>query len=232
MKRKSTTLLLLTLLLSICSVLTAYAAPNAGANETLLKKCIALEDDQKVFFPNEKEWMRFVYYYINDFQLSDCELRYYPDGKFITLADDSRYDRDQVIEDIISTLGPVSGNSTSEVITNACRITTKSIKFNKSYAHASVEEALKEGKGVCWQRAKICATLLRGQGIPCDIIYGYAGSNVRTHNSTHVWLRCKDGDTTLYADPNKGILTSDDYAENYAEISLDEWIDMQHSAAS
>jgi transglutaminase-like putative cysteine protease len=227
MKCKSTTLLL-TLLLMILSVLPAYASTTESNKDQLLEKCIELESGQEVFFSNEADWMNFSYYYINDYQLYNCELLYYPGKGSITLAKEKRYDRAQVVEEILDTLGPVPGTTPREIISNACRLTADAIDYNADYTHASVEKSLRDGQGVCWQRAKICATLLREQDIPCDIIYGYADSNVRTHQTTHVWLRCKDGDTTLYVDPNKGILTDAEYSANYEEISLDEWITMQH----
>jgi transglutaminase-like putative cysteine protease len=231
MKRKSTTLLLLTLLLTILSVLPAYAGTTEDDTEQLLEKCIKLESDQEIAFSSEDEWMRFAYFYINNYELNNCELLYYPEDNSITIADDNRYDRAQVVDEILNTLGPVPGTTTTEIINNACQMTTDAIRYNADYTHASVEEALLDGQGVCWQRAKICATLLREQDIPCDIVYGYAGSNVRTHKVTHVWLRCQDGDNTIYVDPNKGILSSDEYASNYKEISLDEWSAMQYAAS-
>jgi transglutaminase-like putative cysteine protease len=216
----------------ILSVLPAYAGTMDDATEQLLEKCIELESDQEIAFSSEDEWMSFAYYYINNYELNNCELLYYPENNSITIAEDNRYDRAKVVDEILNTLGPVPGTTTTEIISNACKMTTNAINYNASYTHASVEQSLLSGQGVCWQRAKICATLLREQDIPCDIVYGYAGSNVRTHKATHVWLRCQDDDTTLYVDPNKGILSDDEYSANYKEISLDEWISMQHATMS
>jgi hypothetical protein len=223
--------LLLTLLLTILSVLPAYAGTNEDDTEQLLEKCIKLESDQEIAFSSDDDWMNFAYFYINNYELNDCELLYYPEDNSITIADDDRYDRAQVVDEILDTLGPVPGNTTTEIINNACQMTTDAIRYNPDYTHASVEDALLDGQGVCWQRAKICATLLREQDIPCDIVYGYADSNVLTHKATHIWLRCKDGDNTIYVDLSKGILSSDEYASNYEEISLDEWSSMQYAAS-
>jgi hypothetical protein len=232
MKHYLPTVLLLTLSLTLLSLLPAYAGTTEEGNEQLLKKCIAFESDQKVSFSNDADWMAFTYYYINNYQLNDCQLLYHTSGNHtITIADSDRYDRDQVIQNILNTFGTIPGNTTAEIINNACRMTASTIHYNKSYSRASVEQALSDCQGVCWQRAKICSILLQEQNIPCDIVYGYVGSNIKSHKVTHTWLRCKDGNRTIYADLKKGILSSAEYASNYDEITLNDWIQMQQEAS-
>ena len=50
----------------------------------------------------------------------------------------------------------------------------------------SVDETLSSGEGICFDYASLTACMLRTQGIPCQLVVGYAGSAYHAWISVHV----------------------------------------------
>jgi transglutaminase-like putative cysteine protease len=196
------------------------------STDLLMNQCEAFEDGEIVKFQNDDDWIQFARFYVNNYELNECRILYKADGYSVRMLDEGKYDRDEVVGDILELFSSVTGQSKEDTITNVCKVVTDTIEYNDDYTYSSLEEAINARQGVCWQYAKICATVLRDKGIPCEIIYGYAGSNIQTHNETHMWLKCNTGDKVVYVDPALGIMTDEYYRANYHEIDLNEWLDM------
>jgi hypothetical protein len=52
-----------------------------------------------------------------------------------------------------------------------------------------VDAALDRGKGICFDYAAVTAAMLRGLGIPCKLVAGYAGA------AYHAWIRAYSEET-------------------------------------
>jgi hypothetical protein len=191
--------------------------------QTLLQECETFENGSEVKFQNDDEWMQFAYFYVNDYELNRCKIRYQINGNSVRIADEGRYNRSNIVQEITQTFGPIPGNTSEEKISNTCQIVREKIKYNESYANSTLDTAIKDQQGVCWHIAKICAVLLRENGIPCETVYGYTGRNIQSHEITHMWLKCNTGAETIYIDPELGILPDNYYYANYKEIGIDEW---------
>ena len=74
------------------------------------------------------------------------------------------------------------------VISAAYDYVCKSVKYDKEKARTvqsgylpNPDETLATGKGICFDYASLAAAMLRSQGIPCKVIFGYVSPNELYH---------------------------------------------------
>jgi transglutaminase-like putative cysteine protease len=215
---------ILFVILVLCRI--PFVAYGSEGTEDILAECAEFENGKEVTFDSNADWIRFANFYMNNYDMNDCQIHYESDGYSIRILDEGKYDRAQVVQEILDTFAPVTGNTAEEKIFNTCRMVSDTINYNEDYTYATLDSSIKDKQGVCWQYAKISAVLLRENGIPCDVVYGYVGKNIQSHETTHMWLKCYTGTKTIFADPGRGILTDEYYRSNYQEISLKDWAQM------
>lgn len=127
-----------------------------------------------------------------------CLVKRYPDGS----------SRDAAKQAIAERFGSLEAETDEGKIDEVCRKLRTGLSYDPNMANFPVEEAVREGRGVCWHYSKIAAELLRDAGIPTDILFG------EIYGENHAWLKCKlqDG-TVIQVDPQKGILTEKDLTQ-------------------
>lgn len=68
-------------------------------------------------------------------------------------------------------------------------------RFVKSGYVPELDNILKENKGICFDYAALMAGMLRSQGIPCKMVFGYM------NNQYHSWVSVWDGENWVRMDP-------------------------------
>lgn len=106
-----------------------------------------------------------------------------------------------------------SSSDANDFISNVYKYVCKNVTYDKEKA-ASIkpgylpvpDETLKTGKGICFDYASLAASMLRSQGIPTKIIFGYVGD---TGDLYHAW--------NMYYTEESGWVAVE------FEVSEDEW---------
>lgn len=91
-----------------------------------------------------------------------------------------------------------------EKLEQALRLTHNRFQYDLSYTMTDINQALADGRGVCFHYAKYCHDLLASINIESQYLIGSGNTNSKKDPSViHVWLSAKDPDTgkTHYLDP-------------------------------
>lgn len=115
-----------------------------------------------------------------------------------------------------------SATDANDFITGVYNYVCKNIKYDKKKAEniqsgyiPEPDSTLEEGKGICFDYASLAASMLRSQGIPTKIIFGYVGDSGDLY---HAW--------NMYYTEESGWVAVE------FEVSEDEWnrLDLTFSA--
>jgi len=93
-----------------------------------------------------------------------------------------------------------SSSSANDFITGVYDYVCRNIKYDKEKA-ASVQpgylpdpdSTMKEGKGICFDYASLAASMLRSQGIPTKIIFGYVGDSGDLYHAWNMYYTEESG---------------------------------------
>ena len=90
-----------------------------------------------------------------------------------------------------------------EQLRQAINLTNKHFKYDLSYTEIDLNQALEDGKGVCFHYAKYCHDVLNVAGFESEYLVGSSNAG-KDPNSMHVWLSAKDpgSDKMYYMDPS------------------------------
>lgn len=170
---------------------------NPEKNLELSKR---FENGETLKFSSKDEILDFLEYYSVQYRYQndayDFEIMNHGDGsKSITIPESRKYDREALINDILTKFGPLEGNSPYEKILDGCQKITNTINYDLDYINADLQTSLTTEKGVCRHYAKCLKVLLDDAGIQNEIMVGYY------NGSGHMWLRCLIGDEWVYVDP-------------------------------
>lgn len=80
--------------------------------------------------------------------------------------------------------------------------------------HATAEEALKLGEGVCQDYAHIMLSLLRIEGIPCRYVVGI----MQGEGASHAWTEVLCNGYWYGFDPTNNKLVDDEYIKSPADV--------------
>ncbi len=115
-----------------------------------------------------------------------------------------------------------SSSDANDFITNVYKYVCKNVEYDKEKAAGIKpgyipvpDETLKTGKGICFDYASLAASMLRSQGIPTKIIFGYVGD---AGDLYHAW-------NMFYTEESGWVAVE-------FEVSEDEWnrLDLTFSA--
>lgn len=89
-----------------------------------------------------------------------------------------------------------------EKLEQAIRLAHNRFQYDLSYTSTDINQALEDGRGVCFHYAKYCHDILSDIGIESQYLVGSCSANKNPDN-IHVWLSAKDPETgkTHYLDP-------------------------------
>lgn len=172
------------------------AMREAERNDSLSKQ---FESGKTLKFENQERLLDFLEYYSVQYRYLDDADNFTvinnSDGtKRITIPEDRKYDREALIQRVISQFGPLEGETDYEKIMDGCQKVT-GISYDLSYINEDLEKSLTDGKGVCRHYAKCMKILLDDAGIKNEIMVG------NYNGSPHMWLRCFVNDEWCYVDP-------------------------------
>jgi len=107
-------------------------------------------------------------------------------------------------------LAAQAGDS-NEFITNVFDYVCKSIKYDKKKAETvqsgyipDPDETMETGKGICIDYASLAASMLRSQGIPTKIIFGYVGEDGELYHAWNMYYTKESGWVTVEFEVNEG----------------------------
>ena len=108
---------------------------------------------------------------------------------FLRPSDYSKYDADSACVKKAAELASACSNRL-EVVSAVYAFVCRQIRYDAKKAETvqsgylpDVDETLRSGKGICFDYAALAAAMLRSQGIPTKIIFGYVAPN----NLYHAW---------------------------------------------
>lgn len=85
------------------------------------------------------------------------------------------------------------------VISNIKYDTDRAASVSTGYL-PDLDHVMEQGKGTCLDYAALYATMLRSQGVPCQVVIGYYGSD----RQCHAWVRSRFDGEWAYSDPTFG----------------------------
>ena len=107
-------------------------------------------------------------------------------------------------------LAAQAGDS-NEFITNVFDYVCDSIKYDKKKAETvqsgyipDPDETMETGKGICIDYASLAASMLRSQGIPTKIIFGYVGEDGELYHAWNMYYTKESGWVTVEFEVNEG----------------------------
>ena len=107
-------------------------------------------------------------------------------------------------------LAAQAGDS-NEFITNVFDYVCDSIKYDKKKAETvqsgyipDPDETMETGKGICIDYASLAASMLRSQGIPTKIIFGYVGEDGELYHAWNMYYTKESGWVTVEFKVNEG----------------------------
>lgn len=107
-------------------------------------------------------------------------------------------------------LAAQAGDS-NEFITNVFDYVCDSIKYDKKKAETvqsgyipDPDETMDTGKGICIDYASLAASMLRSQGIPTKIIFGYVGEDGELYHAWNMYYTKESGWVTVEFKVNEG----------------------------
>lgn len=121
-----------------------------------------------------------------------------------------------------------SDYSIEEIVNYATIQVAKVFMYDSNYEKSSMEEAVREKRGVCYHYARLLKSVLTEVGIESEFIIGYADHS----DLSHVWLKIRDEDQNrwIYRDPTRtsfdlqaGLFTVniyEAYLNSYRMVSL------------
>ena len=151
----------------------------------------------------------FFQYYIRQYRLWDNKITIRVDwdnnvsAYVAKLPEHLKYNREQVIQEVVNKFGIPDGDNPKEIVYDACRRVSDGITYDMDYNNCDMLTCLRDGKSTCWALAKHVKTLAEQRGVEVEVMCGIY------NNDRHSWLRYRDGDTWKYADPT-GVETSGD----------------------
>lgn len=107
-------------------------------------------------------------------------------------------------------LAAQAGDS-NEFITNVFDYVCDNIKYDKKKAETvqsgyipDPDETMDTGKGICIDYASLAASMLRSQGIPTKIIFGYVGEDGELYHAWNMYYTKESGWVTVEFEVNEG----------------------------
>lgn len=161
------------------------------------------EKDRSLEFRSVQDVEDFLEYYILQYSLDNLKADRYKLEKVSVLGLDGKelnvdykltllgdiVDREQVRNIILDKFGKVEGDTTQEIMYNICDKINTIMGYNLDYEPKSLEEAVIDSQGVCWQYAKIAKILLDEAGIENELMLGFLNGKL---DEAHAWLRITD----------------------------------------
>lgn len=120
-------------------------------------------------------------------------------GPFLRPSQYANYDKDSKCVAKAAELGKQAADANG-VVTNVYDYVCKNIKYDRDKA-ANIQpgyipdpdETLKTNKGICVDYAALAAAMLRSQGIPTKIIYGYVGEGEDLYHAWNMYYTKESG---------------------------------------
>ena len=182
---------------------------NPSTIEIDKNKALSEEFEQtgSVTFNSNEEVLNFLEYYSIQYRLYDEVFNYPIQNKStsengistethtITMPNESKYDRNAVLNNIHNTFIPLRGDTPYEKLFDVCKQIKETMTYDLDYQHADLETAIINKRGVCWHYAKIAKVLLEDAGIQTEIMMGNLNGN------GHMWIRCFIDGKWCYVDP-------------------------------
>lgn len=113
----------------------------------------------------------------------------------LRLPYEMRYDRESLENSIVEHIGMPIGNTTKELTLSAVNNVCDYFDYDVAYTKRTMEDCLKDKRGVCWVYAKTVKALLDRCGVQSEIMTGF------NNGENHMWLRVRDKDKWIYCDP-------------------------------
>ena len=122
----------------------------------------------------------------------------------------AEYTEDSDCVKMAAELAAQAGDS-NEFITNVFDYVCDSIKYDKKKAETvqsgyipDPDETMETGKGICIDYASLAASMLRSQGIPTKIIFGYVGEDGELYHAWNMYYTKESGWVTVEFEVNEG----------------------------
>ena len=177
-----------------------FVNPSMNNPEKNLELSRKFENGETLKFAGKDEILDFLEYYSVQYRYQndayDFEIINHGNGsKSITIPESRKYNREALINDILTKFGPLEGSTPYEKILDGCQKITNTINYDLNYINADLQTSLTDEKGVCRHYTKCLKALLDDSGIQNEIMVGYY------NGSGHMWLRCLIGNEWVYVDP-------------------------------
>ena len=132
------------------------------------------------------------------------------------------------MDGIVAKLTP--GSTTDAASTYAMNLVAQTMDYDKSYLNATMNQAIQDGKGVCYHYTKLLKDVLTRFGIESEVVYGNMTNG--QDGEMHVWLKIWDKENSkwIYRDPTRASMCMDsgmfavDIYEIYAEYYRQEGV--------
>ena len=132
------------------------------------------------------------------------------------------------VDGIVAKLTP--GSTTDAASTYAMNLVAQTMDYDKSYLNATMNQAIQDGKGVCYHYTKLLKDVLTCFGIESEVVYGNMTNG--QDGEMHVWLKIWDKENSkwIYRDPTRASMCMDsgmfavDIYEIYAEYYRQEGV--------
>lgn len=169
---------------------------NVEKNFELSKR---FEQGEWLYFENTEKLFNFFEYYEVQYRLSDSvenyRITHNDDGSYtVKIPEKAKYDREDLINQIIEKIGDTEGETEYEKIYSICKNIGEYLEYDLSYITTDMETSLRDKKGVCRQYTKIASVLLNEEGIDHELMEG------QESGADHIWLRCFVNGKWTYVD--------------------------------
>lgn len=186
-----------------------------------IEKFKAFESGEVLKFDTDLELKEFLSDYLLNYRIKDIRSNYTAyktvNGIHLTIPEIKQYDRDELMEAIISKFGTPTGNTDFEKLVNACNIVTRNIEYNLGMVLYPIDMVLDYQAGVCWHYTKLVQVLLESADIKSEMV---ACRLAEAPRKSHVILKSKIGNKWVYTDPT---LHKTMGAQGINYLSIDEY---------
>lgn len=171
------------------------------------EKFKSLSSDERLVFDNNEDinlFFQFYQLYSAVAQGKSCIVYHAPDGtlqitknEFTSMPHFKSDEYDEKVKSLSSQLNEYQ--TTNDKIVNAAKLVSETFKYDDSYLLKDINEAIKNGKGVCYHFAKLLHDVLEKSGIYSEYMSGHYQSNTSYHVWNKVWN--EEENKYVYIDP-------------------------------
>ncbi len=194
-----------------------YISPSYDPDGTKKELAEKFSEGERVTFETESDLADFWDYWDLQEMLNantdSCKRTTNADGTYSLKIPDEKsycYDKialkDKIVEKFES--GPwaeakLTGENVSDKVLTACGLIWSKLSYDLNYSNVSMENALDDGRGVCWHYARAAKVLLEDAGIYTETMAVTTNllSSDKTSGNLHMIIRCWDGEKWIYSDP-------------------------------